>query len=328
MNRRDFITGLASATVWPLAVRAQEPSRMARVGALFNGVEADALWSRSFAVFRDAIEKFGWAEGRNLRIDTRFAAGDPELSRKYAVELLAFAPDVILAFGASTLGPLQRMTGSVPIVFVWVSDPVGGGFVTSLARPGGNITGFTPFEFYFGAKWLELLKEIAPWVTRVAILRDPTLPAGLAQFAAIQTVASSFRVEVSPIDVRNPTEIEHAINDFARVPNGGLVIVAVPQATIHRALIIALAAQHRLPAVYQSRYFAEDGGLISYGPDLSLALRPAAGYVDRILRGAKPADLPVQEAIAIELVINMKAAKMLGIEVPPTLLASADEVIE
>ena len=277
IRRREFIMLLGGAVAWPPVARAQQGGRMRRVGVLLNGAENDPL-SKSpngfLATFRQALQKLGRTEGRNLRIDVRFAAADPELGRKYALELLALDPDLILAAGASTLGPLTRVTRTVPIVFVEVSDPVGGGFVASLARPGGNATGFSQFEFGFGAKWLELLKEIAPRVTRIGILRDPTLPAGLAQFGAIQSVAPSFGVEVSPIDVRESTDMERAISAFAASPNGGLIAVSNPQVGIHRALVIALAARHRLPAVYFDSYFVAEGGLVSYGPDEAEEFKP------------------------------------------------------
>jgi putative ABC transport system substrate-binding protein len=279
MNRREFIAGLGSAAAGPVLGRAQQLDRVRRVGVLLNGTENDPLYASNRSVFVQGLQQFGWTEGRNVRIDYRFGAGDAETSRKFAMELLALAPDVILAAGASTLAPLLRATRSIPIVFVSVSDPVGGGFVASMARPGGNVTGFSQFEFGFGAKWLELLKEVAPGVKHVAILRDPTLPAGLAQFGAIQSVASS--VEVSPVDVRDAAEIERAINAFALLPNGGLIVVSNPIATIQRKLIATLAAQHRLPAVYPFRSYVTDGGLISYGPDLFDQYRLAAGYVDR-----------------------------------------------
>jgi putative ABC transport system substrate-binding protein len=326
MRRREFIAGFAGAAAWPLAARAQQPDRTRRIGVLMNGVADDPLYASNRAAFVQGLQQFGWTEGRNVRIDYRFGAGNAEGSRKYATELLALAPDVILAAGASTLAPLLRATRSVPIVFVSVSDPVGGGFVASLARPGGNATGFSQFEFGFGAKWLELLKEIAPGVKRVAILRDPTLPAGLAQFGAIQSVASS--VEVNPIDVRDPAEIERAIKAFALSPNGGLIVVSNPTARPQRELIATLAAQHRLPAVYPFRSYVTDGGLISYGPDLVDQYRLAAGYVDRVLKGEKPSDLPVLQPTKFELVINLKTAKALGLTIPETLLATADEVIQ
>jgi putative ABC transport system substrate-binding protein len=306
--------------------RAQQGDRVRRIGVLLNKIADDPLVATERSIFVDGLQQFGWTEGGNVRIDYRFGAGNPETSRKFAAELLALAPDVILADGASTLAPLERATRSVPIVFVGVSDPVGGGFVASMARPGGNATGFSQFEFGFGAKWLELLKQAAPGVTRVAILRDPTLPAGLAQFGAIQSVASS--VEVSPVDVRDADEIERGINAFALAPNGGLIVVSNPTATVHRKLIITLAARHRLPAVSPFRYWVVDGSLISYGPEVTDQYRQAAGYVDRILKGERPSDLPIQRATKFNLVINLKTAKALGLSIPETLLATADEVIQ
>jgi putative tryptophan/tyrosine transport system substrate-binding protein len=317
---------LGSAAAWPVVAGGQQPDRVRRIGVLLNGTENDPISAINRSAFLRGLEQFGWAEGRNVRIDYRFGADDAESSRKYAAELLALAPDVMLAAGASTLAPLLRATRSVPIVFVSVSDPVGGGFVASMARPGGNATGFSQFEFGFGAKWLELLKEVAPGVKRVAILRDPTLPAGLAQFGAIQSVASS--MELSPVDVRDAAEIERAINAFALSPNGGLIVVSNPTATLQRKLIATLAAQHRLPAVYPFRSYVTDGGLISYGPDLVDQYRLAPGYVDRVLKGEKPSDLPVLQPTKFELIINLKTAKALGLTIPETLLATADEVIQ
>jgi putative tryptophan/tyrosine transport system substrate-binding protein len=329
IRRRDFITLLGSAAAaWPIAARAQQTERVRRVGVLMNLAADDPEVPVSLGGFLQGLQEAGWSVGRNVRIDYRWAAGDAELSRKFAVELLSLGPEVVLAVGASTLAPLQHATRSVPIVFARVSDPVGGGFVASLARPGGNVTGFTQFEFGFGAKWLELLKEVAPHVTRVAILRDPTLPAGLGQFGAIQSVAPAFGVEVSPVDMRDAAELERALDAFALAPNGGLIIVSNPQAFTFHTLIVMLAARDRLPAVYPSRSHGPDQGLLSYGPVNIDMFRGAAGYVDRILRGEKPGDLPVQAATRYELVINLKAAKALGGTVPPTLLATADEVLE
>jgi len=273
------------------------------------------------------LQQLDWSVGSNLRIDYRWGAGDAERFRRYAAELVALAPDVILASGA-TVTALQQVTRTIPIVFAQVTDPVGLGVVESLARPGSNATGFTPSEFGISAKWLELLKEVAPGVTRAAVLRDPIVTAGPAQLAAIQGVAPSFGVELKPVDIRDRSAIERALASFARSPNGGLIVTVTPAAAVHRHLIITLAARHRLPAVYGYRYFVMDGGLISYGPDTIDQYRQAAGYVDRILKGEKPADLPVQAPTKYELVINLKTAKALGLEVPPTLLARADEVIE
>jgi putative ABC transport system substrate-binding protein len=275
-----------------------------------------------------ALQQLGWAEGRNLRIDTRWGGGDAERSRRYAAELVALAPDVILAAGASALAPLLLATRTVPIVFTIVADPVGAGFVDSLSRPGGNATGFLMFEYSLSGKWLEVLKQIAPGVTRAAVIRDPAISAGTGQFGVIQSVAASLGVEVSPVNVRDAVEIERAIAAFARSPNGGLIVTASALSAVHRDLIITLSARHKLPAVYYERYFVGAGGLISYGPDFVDQYRRAAGYVDRILKGEKPADLPVQAPTKYELVINLKTAKALGLTVPDAVLARADEVIE
>jgi ABC-type uncharacterized transport system substrate-binding protein len=329
LHRRQFITLLGStAAAWPLAVRAQQGERMRRIGVLMNVAADDPEGQASLAAFQEGLQQLGWIDGRNLRTDTRWGAGDPGRFRSYATELVALAPDIILAAGSPVVAALQQATRSVPIVFALVNDPVGSGYVASLGRPGGNTTGFAGTEFGISGKWLELLKEVAPRTTRVAVLRDPTIALGIGQFAAIQSVAPSFRVELSPIDVRDAGEIERDITAFARSSNGGLIVPAGPLATLHRELIITLAARHRLLAVYPSRYFATGGGLISYGPNSLDPFRHAAGYVDRIFKGEKPADLPVQAPMKYELVINLKTAKALGLEVPPTLLARADEVIE
>jgi putative tryptophan/tyrosine transport system substrate-binding protein len=328
-SRRAFITLLGgAAAAWPLAARAQQLERMRRVGVLMHLAADDPEGQARIAAFTQGLQELRWAIGRNVRIDYRWAAGDAERARKYAAELVALAPDVILAAGGAVVAPLLQASRTVPIVFAQTPDPVGAGFVASLARPGGNATGFTIFEFGMGGKWLELLKEIAPRVTRAAVLRDAALAAGTGQLGAIQSVAPSFGVELSPIDVRDAGEIERAVTAFARSPNDGLLVTGSALATVHRDLIVALAARHRLPAVYSSRYFVTDGGLISYGPDSIDPYRRAAAYVDRILKGEKPADLPVQAPTKYELVINLKTAKALGLEVPPTLLARADEVIE
>jgi putative ABC transport system substrate-binding protein len=274
------------------------------------------------------LQQLGWIDGRNLRIDIRWSAGDADRSRRYAAELFALAPDVLVASGGSVVGSLLKVTSTVPIVFTLTPDPVGAGFVASLARPGGNATGFTQVEYGMSAKFLELLKEIAPRVMRAAVLRDPTIPQGIGQFAVIQAAAPSLSIEVNPIDIRDAGELERAVTAFARLSNGGLIVPGSGLATVHRELIITLAARHKLPAVYSTRYFVTDGGLISYGTDLIDPHRLAAGYVDRILKGEKPADLPVQTPTKYELVINLKTAKAIGLEVPPTLLARADEVIE
>jgi ABC-type uncharacterized transport system substrate-binding protein len=328
MNRREFITLLGgSAVAWPLAAQAQQGGAMRRIGVLMNLAADDPEASVRFAAFLQGLQELGWAIGRNMSIDTRWGAGDIERYRRYAAELVALEPDVILAGGAAT-GPLQQATRKVPIVFAAVVDPVGAGLVASLARPGGNTTGFTQFEYGISAKWLELLKQIAPRVMRVAVLRDPTIGAGIAQFAAMQSVAPSLGVELQPADVRGTDEIERAVKAFAGGSNGGLIITSSTLAIVHRELIITLAARHRLPAVYPSRLFITIGGLAAYGPDSIDLYRRAAGYVDRILKGERPADLPVQASTKYELAINLKTAKALGLEVPPTLLARADEVIE
>jgi putative ABC transport system substrate-binding protein len=280
------------------------------------------------AGFLQVLQQLGWVEGRNLRIDTRWASGDADLYRKYATELVALKPDVILATASPTVAALQAVTRTVPIVFAHAVDPVGAGFVDSLARPGGNATGFILFEYGMSAKWLELLKEIAPRVTRAAVLRDAAIAAGPGQFGAIQSVAPSLGMELSPVNVRDPGEIERAIAAFARSSNGGLIVTASPLVTLHRELIVRLAARHELPAVYNLRTFVTTGGLISYGPDIVDNYRRAAGYVDRILKGEKAADLPVQAPVKYELVINHKTAKALGITVPQPLLTRADELIE
>jgi len=331
IGRRELLAALGgAAAAWPLATRAQQGERVRRIGVLMNLAADDPETLARLAAFHQGLQEAGWVVGRNLRIDYRWGAGDSERTRKFAAELVALAPDVILTTGAVTLGPLQQVSRTVPIVFVNVTDPVGGGFVASLGRPGGNATGFTSIEYGMSGKWLELLKEIAPRVTRAAIIRDPTFASGIGQLGAIQSVAPSFGVEVSPIgvDVRDVSGIERAITAFARSPNGGLIVTTNASAAVHRDLIIALAARHRLPAVYPYRYYVTRSGLISYGPNTIDQYRRAAGYVDRILKGEKPANLPVQEPVKYELVINLKTAKLLGLEVPPTLLARADEVIE
>jgi putative ABC transport system substrate-binding protein len=327
--RRKFITGLGGAAVaWPLAARAQQADRMRRVGVLWNLAADDPEGQARLAVFLQGLQELDWTDGRNVRIDYRWAAADADRYRTYAAELVALAPDVILASASASVAALLQTTRTVPIVFVNVIDPVGAGFVARLARPGGNATGFTLFEYSLSGKWLELFKEIAPNLTRIAILRDPALAAGIGQFAVIQGASSSFGIELSPIDVRDAGEIERDVAAFARESNGGLIVTATAAALAHRKLIIMLAAQHRLPAVYPLRYFVTDGGLISYGPNTTDQYRRAAGYVDRILKGEKAADLPVQAPTKYELAINLKTAKALGLTVPPSLLARADEVIE
>jgi putative ABC transport system substrate-binding protein len=328
VKRRTFITLLGgAAAAWPFSARAQQSDRMRRIGVLMYLAADDAEGQARLAAFAQALKQLGWSDGRNLRIDTRWANADD--IRKHAAELAALAPDVLLAAtGTATVAPLLQATRTVPIVFVSVIDPVGAGFVASLAQPGGNATGFTIYEYSMSGKWLELLKEIAPGVTRAAVLRDPAVASGIGQFGAVQIVAPSLGVELSPVDVRDAGEIERAVAAFARGLNGGLIVTGSALGISHRDLIIALAARHRLPAVYPLRYYVTGGGLISYGPDSIDQFRRAAGYVDRILKGEKPADLPVQAPTKFELVINLKTAKALGIDIPTTLLARADEVIE
>jgi ABC-type uncharacterized transport system substrate-binding protein len=329
VNRREFITLLAGASAaWPFAARAQQPERVRRIGVLVNLAADDPQAQTRNAAFLQGLQELGWTVGRNLRIDFRWGAGNADNVRKFAAELVALAPDVILAPGTSTLEPLLQATRAVPIVFVHAADPVGGGFVDALARPGGNATGFSQFEYGLSGKWLELLKEIAPRLTRAAVLRDPTLTSSTAQFAAIQAVAPSLGVDVSPVNVRNTGDMERGLTAVARSASGGLIVTATGAAVRHRDLIISRVGQHKLPAVYYDRYFVTAGGLISYGPDLIEQYRQAAGYIDRILKGEKPADLPVQAPTKYDLAINLKTAKALGLEVPPTLLARADEVIE
>jgi len=328
MRRREFIAVLGSAAALPIAARAQQPEPIKRVGVLMSTAEDDAESKARIAAFLRRLRQLGWTEDRNVRIDIRWPAGDADRIRRYAAELVALAPDAILATGSATLGPLLQATRNVPVVFVIVPDPVGAGFVESLARPGGNATGFLMFEYGITAKWVELLKQIASGVSRVAVIRDPAISAGIGQFGAIQAVAPSLGVEVSPVNVRDADEIERSVTAFAANPNGGLIVTASALAVVHRDLIVTLAAKHRLPAVYFDRFFVVAGGLASYGPDFVDQYQHAAGYVDRVLKGEKPADLPVQAPTKFELVINLKTAKVLGINMPPTLLATADQVIE
>jgi putative ABC transport system substrate-binding protein len=333
MQRREFITLLcgaaASSLSWPPAVRAQQAERMRRIGILLPAAANDADFQTWVGAFLQALAQLDWTIGRNVRIDTRWATANAAEIRKHAAELAALKPDVILASGSSTVGPLLQATREVPIVFPAVVDPVGAGFVDSLARPGGNATGFLLFEYSLGVKWLELLKQIAPGVTRVAVLRDPASASGIGQFGAIQAVAPSLGVEVSPLNVqRDAGEIERAIAAFARAPNDGLILTASGMSILHHDLIITLAARHKLPAVYYERFFVAAGGLISYGPNRIDQFRRAAGYVDRILKGEKPADLPVQAPTKFQLVVNLKTGKALGLTVPQALLSTADEVIE
>jgi ABC-type uncharacterized transport system substrate-binding protein len=316
---------LGGAVAWPLGARAQQPGKVARIGMLLGSTTTDRP---DLAAFLQALQQLGWTDGRNLRIEYRSGLGNAADTRKQAEELVALAPDVILASGASALTPLLSATRTLPIVFTSVADPVGAGFVESLSRPGGNATGFIQFEYSLSGKWLELLKEIAPGVTRAAVLRDPVQTAGIGQFAVIQSVASSVGVEVIPVNVRDPGEIERAVTAFARTSNGGLVVTASALTLVHLDRIVALAARLRLPAVYPRRLYVDAGGLASYGFDVFDQFRRAAGYVDRILKGEKPADLPVQAPTRYELVINLKTAKALGLRVPDTVLARADEVIE
>jgi len=328
MRRRDFITIVGGAAVWPLAARAQQPERVRRIGILLNAAADDAEFQAWVGAFLQALALLGWTIGRNVRIDTRWATANAVEIRKHAAELAALAPDVILAHGASTVGPLLQATRTVPIVSPVVGDPVGAGFVDSLARPGGNVTGFMSTEYSMAAKWLELLKETAPSVTRMAILRDASQGSGTSQFAAIATVAPALNVNVNPINMGDADQITQSIESFARAPNGGLIITAGGASLRHRDLIVKLAARYKLPTVYYERIFVTAGGLISYGPDFVEQYRRAAGYVDRILKGEKPADLPVQMPTKYELVINRKTAQALGLTIPSSLLARADEVIE
>jgi ABC-type uncharacterized transport system substrate-binding protein len=329
MKRREFIMLLGGAVAtWPLAARAQQPGGMRRIGVLMNLTADDPEGQARIAAFLQGLQELSWTVGRNIRIEYRWAAGNAERTHGYAAELVALAPEVILAAGALTVGPLQQVSRTIPIVFAGITDPVGAGFVANLARPGGNTTGFSNFEYGISGKWLELLKQIAPRTTRAGVFRDPTLIASISQFAAIQSVAPSLGIELTPIDTRGADEIERALGVFAREPNSGIIVVTGTSAIIRRGVIISLANQHRLPAVYPFRYYAADGGLLSYGPDTTDPYRRAASYVDRILKGEKPADLPVQAPTKYELVINLKTAKMLGLNIPDAVLARADEVIE
>jgi putative ABC transport system substrate-binding protein len=328
MRRREFITFLGGLASLSQTARAQQSERKRQVGILTGLAADDPEAQDRIGAFKDALHQLGWTEGRNLQIDYRRGAGNTDVTRKYAAELIALAPDVILASGGTVVGPLLQATRSVPIVFTQTPDPVAAGFVSSLARPGGNATGFTTAEYGISGKWLELLKEIAPGVTRAAVLRDPTIAAGIGQFASIQSAAQSFGVELSPIDLRDDSQIERGVKSFTRGSNSGLIVTSSSLAAVHREIIITLAARYRLPAVYSYRYFTTSGGLISYGPDPIDQYRRAAGYVDRILRGEKPADLPVQAPTKYELAINLKTAKALGLTVPTALLARADTVIE
>jgi putative ABC transport system substrate-binding protein len=328
VKRRTFITLLGgAAAAWPLAARAQG-ERLRRIGVLTPFSADDAEGHARLTAFAQGLAQSAWTVGQNIRIEYRWGDGKADTMRKHAAELVAITPDVIVALSSAALAPLVEATRTVPIVFAGVADPVAAGYVENLARPGGNATGFAVYEYSISGKWLELLKEVAPRVTRAAVLRPSDIAVGPGQFGTIQALAPSLSVELRPVNVRDPGEIERALTEFAHAPNGGLIVFGSPGAAIHRALIIALAARHRLPAVYNSRFYTSAGGLVSYGPDFLDLHRRAAGYVDRILRGEKPADLPVQAPTKYELVINLKTAKALGLEVPTTVLARADEVIE
>jgi putative ABC transport system substrate-binding protein len=328
MKRREFITVIGGgAAAWPFAAHAQQPESMRRIGVLTGGAD-DPDMQANIAAFLQVLQQLGWSDGHNVRIEYRWGAGNADNVRKYAAELAALTPHVILTSGTVALTPLLQTTRTVPIVFVNIADPVGAGFVDSLSRPGGNATGFMQFEYGLSGKWLELLKQIAPGVTRAAVLRDPAITAGIGQFAVLQSVAPSVGVEVTPVNVREASEIERAVAAFARTPNSGLIVTTSALSVLHRNLIITLAARHKLPAVYYRRYFVTSGGLISYGYDIVDQFRRAAGYVDRVLKGEKPADLPVQAPTKYELVINLKTAKTLDLDIPATVLARADDVIE
>jgi putative ABC transport system substrate-binding protein len=322
------VLGGGAAAAWPLAARAQQGERKRRIGVLMNKAADDPQAPVELAAFTHGLEEHGWTVGRNLQIDYRWGAGDANLYRKFAAGLVALAPDVILAVGGTAVGALQQESRTVPIVFVQATDPVNRGLVSSLARPGGNTTGFLQYEFGMAGKWLELLKQMAPSLRRIAVIRDPVQFSGVGYLAALQTAAPSFGVEVSPIDPRDPNEIDRAMTAFARGPNGGVLVTPSGAAIRRREVIITLAARHRLPAIYPYASFVADGGLISYAFDTIEQFRSAAGYVDRIFKGASPADLPVQAPVKFQMVINLKTARALGLEVPPTLLAIADEVIE
>jgi putative ABC transport system substrate-binding protein len=328
IRRREFITLVGSAAAWPLAARAQQRERMRRVGVLLNAAADDSNFQALVGAFQQALAQSGWIIGRNVRIDMRWAGGKADDVRRHAAELVALAPDVILAHGVSTVGPLLQLTRSIPIVFPVMVDPVGSGFVDSLARPGGNATGFMTVEYGFGGKWLEILKQIAPHITRVAVLRDATQGSATSLFAAIQAMAPLIGVEVIPINLREAPEVERSVATFAHSSNGGLIVTPSGNAAVLRDLIVGLAARYKLPAVYAGRGSVSAGGLISYNADYIDQYQRAAGYVDRILKGEKPADLPVQAPTKYELVINVKTAKAQGITIPPNLFARADEIIE
>jgi ABC-type uncharacterized transport system substrate-binding protein len=328
MRRRDFIRAVVgSAAAFPFAARAQQHERTRRIGVLMSLAADDREGQARVDAFMQGLRELGWID-RNIQVDIRWAAGGDRVRQKYAAELVALSPDVMLASGGSVVGPLLQATRTVPIVFTQTPDPIGAGFVDSLARPGGNATGFSIFDYNIAGKWLELLKQITPGVTRVAVIRDPATPQGIGQFSAVHSVAPSLGLDVSPINASEPSEVERAIKAFAHAPNSGLIVTGSNFAITHRELIIKLASQHKLPTVYPIRFFAAAGGLISYGPDPIDPHRRAAGYIDRILRGEKPADLPVQAPTKYELVINLKAAKAIGLTISPSILARADEVIE
>jgi putative ABC transport system substrate-binding protein len=329
LKRREFITLLGgAAAAWPLAARAQQSERMRRIGVLMNAVADDAEVQSHLVAFRQEMQRLGWIEGRNVQLDTRWGGGDAALTRRYAAELVALSPDLVLAAGGPIASAVRSESGTVPVVFAQSIDPVGAGGVASLARPGGNSTGFMQFEYSLSGKWPELLKEIAPRVKRVAVLRDTSNPAGIGQWAVMQAMAPSFGMELSPVGILDATEIERGVAAFARGSDGGMIVPVSARAVLHRQSIITQAGRHGLPTVYPYRSFVVAGGLISYGPDLADQYRRAAGYVDRILKGEKPADLPVQAPTRYELAINLKTARALGLDVPGTLLARADEVIE
>jgi putative ABC transport system substrate-binding protein len=326
VKRRDFITLLGGAAVWPLGARAQQAERVRRIGVIYGA--NDLTTQARNAAFFQGLQQLGWTEGRNVHIDVRLSAGNAAETRRHVAELAALAPDVIFTAGSQAIGPVLEATRTVPIVFAIVPDPVGSGYVKSLSRPGGNATGFMMFEYSLCGKWPALLKEIAPHTTRAAVLRDPSVSTGIGQFAVIQSVAESVGVEVIPVDLNDAANLARELADFAQSANRGLILTAGALSAIHRDLIITLAARHKMPAVYQERNYAEAGGLISYGPNFTDQFRQAAGYVDRILKGEKPADLPVQAPTKCELVINLKTAKALGLEIPATVIARGDEVIE
>jgi putative ABC transport system substrate-binding protein len=328
MKRREFFGLVGGAATWPLAARAQQSERMRRIGVLMNRTATDPEGQARLAAFQQALQQLGWSDDRNIRIDIRWGEDNIDRERKFAAELVALAPDVILASGTVSVTALQPISGTVPVVFAVVTDPVGAGFVDNLARPGGNLTGFMIYEYSLAGKWLELLKQIAPGVTRVVVLRDPTNPSGIAVFAAIRAMASSLGVQVNPVGIHDAGEIERALAALARSGNGGLIVTPNASGSVQRDLIITLAAQYKLPAIYPFRYLATGGGLMSYGTDLVDQFRLAAGYVDRILKGEKPGDLPVQAPTKYQMVINLKTAKALGLNVPNTLIGLADDVIE